>query len=131
MVWEAPHEEGSNVATTAGPLDIEEDTRDGIAVLTVEGELDLSSAPDLCARLTALRGERFVVDLSRVGFCDSSGLRALLGEAHECRIMGGRSVVVTPSRGQVHALFELTGLATMLEVADDVEAAVARLRPAS
>ena len=113
--------------TTAGLLEIEEHTEDGVAVLVAEGELDLATAPQLCACLLAHRGERFVVDLTGVGFCDSSGLRALLGEAHEGRIVGGRSVVVVPPSGQVRNLIDLTGLATMLEVTDDLAVAVRRL----
>jgi anti-anti-sigma factor len=116
------------LVTTAGTLEIEESTQDGVPVLSVEGELDLASAPGLCKCLTAHRGKRFVVDLSHVMFCDSSGLRALLGEAHESRIMGGRQVVVIPSRGQVRTLIEMTGLTDVLEVADDRAGAVGRLQ---
>ena len=116
------------MVTTAGLLEIEETTQDGVSVLALEGELDLASAPDLCACLMAHRGERLVVDLSHVMFCDSSGLRALLGEAHECRIMGGRSVVVIPPEGQVRSLIDLTGLASVLEVTEDLGGAVGRLQ---
>jgi anti-anti-sigma factor len=116
------------LVTTAGSLEIEETTHDGVPVLAVAGELDLASAPDLCRRLTAHRGERFVLDLSHLMFCDSSGLRALLGEAHECRIMGGRSVLVIPPRGQVRSLVEMTGLTVALEVSEDLDSAVGRLR---
>jgi anti-anti-sigma factor len=115
------------VTTAIGQLEIQEHSQDGVPVLSVEGEVDLASAPDLCACLAAHRGERFVVDLTQVAFCDSCGLRALLGEAHESRIMGGRSVVVIPSRGQVRNLIDMTGLATMIEVTGDLDAAVARL----
>jgi anti-anti-sigma factor len=109
-------------------LEIEETSQDGVCVLAFEGELDLATAPRFCAWLTAHRGQRFVVDLSHVGFCDSSGLRALLGEAQECRIAGGRSVVVIPSAGHVRTLIDLTGLASTLEVTDDLGVAVARLQ---
>jgi anti-anti-sigma factor len=115
------------VTATLGLLGIEEHNQDGVPVLAVEGELDLASAPSLCTRLMTHRRERFVVDLSHVGFCDSSGLRALLGEAKECRIMGGRSIVVVPAKGPVRNLLDLTGVTSVLEVTEDREAAVARL----
>jgi anti-sigma B factor antagonist len=116
------------MAISAGQLRIQETTRDGVPVVVVAGDVDLATAPELCTRLGQLRGRRFVVDLSRVGFCDSTGLRALLGEAREGRIMSGRCVLVAPAEGQVRRLFELTGMATLLEVVEDVSAGVARLR---
>ena len=113
--------------TMAG-LEIEETAHDGVNVLSVAGELDLATAPDLCTCLKAHRRERFVVDISRILFCDSSGLRALLGEAHECRVAGGRSVVVIPSEGQVRQLFDMTGLSSSPGVTDDFSAAVGQLQ---
>ena len=109
-------------------LRIQETTRNDVVVVVVSGELDLATAPDLCMRLTRNRGARFVVDLSRVGFCDSSGLTALLGETREGRIAGGRCVLVAPQAGQVRRLFDLTGMGEVLEVVDDVNAGVTRLR---
>ena len=116
------------MTATIGRLDIQERTQDGVPVVAVTGDLDLATAPQLCACLGTHRGERFVVDFSRVGFCDSTGLRALLGEARECAIMTGRSIIVAPSDGQVLRLFELTGLTDVLEITADVDAAVALLR---
>ena len=113
--------------TMAG-LEIEETARDGVRILTIGGELDLATAPDLCTCLKAHRRERFVVDISRLAFCDSSGLRALLGEAHECRVAGGRSFVVIAAEGQVRQLFDMTGLSSLTNVTDDLSAAVERLQ---
>src|SRR3954453_11687026 len=53
--------------------------RDGENVLEVNGALDLSSAPSLCARIEATFGGpagRLLIDLSGLEFCDSAGLRA-------------------------------------------------------
>lgn len=50
-------------------------------VLAVSGELDYASAPelrDLVARLTLLPGQRLVLDLRGMEFCDSSGITALI-----------------------------------------------------
>ena len=109
-------------------LEIEETARDGVSILSVAGELDLATAPDLCTCLKAHRRERFVVDVSRILFCDSCGLRALLGEARECRVAGGHSIVVIPSEGQVRQLFDMTGLSSIDGVTDDFAAAVEHLQ---
>jgi len=98
---------------------------DGTCTLAVHGELDLRTAPDLCARLQAHRGDRVLVDLTHLDFCDSCGLRALIGEARESRIAGGRMSVVAATEGPVRRLLEVTGLTEALGVHGDVEQALA------
>ena len=58
----------------------------GCAVLAVVGEIDLSNSAKLGAALerARMRGTPLVVDLSRVEFCDVSGLRALLVAHQRC-----------------------------------------------
>jgi anti-sigma B factor antagonist len=87
-------------------------------VVAVTGELDLKTAPDLCRRLGAQRGRHVVVDLSELAFCDSCGLRALLGEARETAFEGGRLDVVAPTGTAVRRLLEVTGCLETLHVRD-------------
>ncbi|GAA3020535.1 STAS domain-containing protein [Streptomyces fulvorobeus] len=50
-------------------------------VLGIIGELDHTTAPqlrDLLATLTLQPGQRLVLDLGRMQFCDSSGITALI-----------------------------------------------------
>src|SRR5687768_6843398 len=94
------------------PLAIDERDVDGVRVLEVQGELDLASAPLLCRRLDAARAQRvrrLVVDLTRLAFCDSTGLRALMGAGNEIRVDGGRFAVACPTDGAVARLFDVTG----------------------
>jgi anti-anti-sigma factor len=112
------------MATTVGALRILELTRYGVVVLAIEGDLDLQTAPELCSRLTPRRGARIVLDASRLGFCDSCGLRAIMGEARETAIAGGHLVVVAPTGGSARRLFELTGLAEVVDVAEDRPTAI-------
>jgi anti-sigma B factor antagonist len=102
-----------------------EDDVDGTWTLGVHGELDLNTAPDLCARLETHRGEHVLVDLTDLEFCDSCGLRALIGEAREARFAGGRLSVVAPTEGPVRRLLEMTGLTEALGVHGDVAQALA------
>src|SRR5215207_5857951 len=80
---------------------------DGVDVLEVGGELDLWTAPALCARIEDSAHEpaaRILVDLSQVQFCDSTGLRAVAGAVREARLRPARVVVVRPLReGAAHA----------------------------
>jgi anti-sigma B factor antagonist len=101
----------------AGGLGITERDVDGVGVLGAAGELDLGSATELCARLDAARDAGYrllLVDLTRLEFCDSSGLRALIGAAAEALASAGRVVVVPPVDGAVARLFALAGAGEVL-----------------
>jgi anti-sigma B factor antagonist len=97
-------------------------------VIAVSGELDLATAPRLCVAISAARtrgSRRVLVDLSETTFCDSSGLRALIGEHRELQVQGGRMGVVCPSGdGPVARLFEMTGTHELLAVRDSADAAL-------
>jgi anti-sigma B factor antagonist len=111
-------------------FEVFEEQRDGMLVLSVSGELDLATAPDLCMRLTRLRMARrpvVVIDLTDLRFCDSTGLRALLGEAREARIAGGRLSVIVPPGSAVRRLLDLTGADEVLGVHDDADQAMSAL----
>src|SRR5215212_1077361 len=88
-------------------------------ILRVTGDLDLATYPLLEAPLYALQmdGKRnIVLDLSEVGFIDSTGLRVLSGAELRARLRGG-CVLIRGASDQALSLFELTGLdeALMIE----------------
>ncbi|HET9600200.1 MAG TPA: STAS domain-containing protein, partial [Acidimicrobiales bacterium] len=69
--------------TDDGPADlvVEVTAEDGVPVLVIRGELDAYSAPTLDAAVTKVLdggAARLVLDLSDVGFIDSSGLRSMI-----------------------------------------------------
>jgi anti-sigma B factor antagonist len=81
-------------------------------VLDVGGEIDLSTAPGLRARIEQLiRGgtRRLVVSLEHVGFLDSTGLSALVSARKGMREVGGRMALIC-SRESVLKVFTVTGL---------------------
>src|SRR5215218_1028765 len=82
------------MATPAShPFEIREHDAGPAHVIAMRGELDLATAPRLCVRIDAARHEgtrRMVVDLTTAGFCDSVGLRALIGSHQEMAAQGGR-----------------------------------------
>ena len=62
------------------------------ASVTVRGELDVSTAPELADRAGRSRREgtmEVVLDLEETSFLDSSGLRALIGARHVFGDAGG------------------------------------------
>jgi anti-anti-sigma factor len=71
---------------------------DGCRVLLLEGEVDMSSAPTFVQALAECDGaEHLVVDLSAVGYIDSSGLHALERAREQFEHRGGRLTLRAPS----------------------------------
>jgi anti-sigma B factor antagonist len=104
-----------------------------VPIVRVRGELDISTVAQLARALhlaatgAARKPPRLVVDLMGLEFCDSSGLRALIGAVKEVQVLGGRAVLAVERDGVVDRLLELSGLREFLRVCDSVEVAVARL----
>ncbi|MDQ5975842.1 MAG: anti-sigma factor antagonist [Actinomycetota bacterium] len=111
-------------------VDFTVETREvgGITVVVVAGELDAHSAPTLDAVLSPLsqrhEGE-LVVDLSSVGFIDSTGLGILVSTLKHVRESDGRLdvVVATP---RVLKVFSLTGLDVVIPLHATLDGALAR-----
>jgi anti-sigma B factor antagonist len=97
-----------------------------VGVLRLSGELDIATSGTLRQSLTALRDDGFrkvVLDLGGVTFCDSTGLGTVATTAR--RLMeGGGTLVVLGLRPDVEAVFALSGLTSVLPVADTLEHAV-------
>ena len=101
--------------------------RDGCAVLSVSGEVDLATAPQLRQQLVDLvtDGHRcIVVDLSGTDFLDSTGLGALVAGLKRLRAHDGemRVVCTTP---RVRKVFELTHVDRVLPLFESVDEACA------
>jgi anti-sigma B factor antagonist len=115
---------------SADGLSVQERDEAGVRVLSVSGELDIATAPELCARLDAgrtMRRPRLLVDLTDVDFCDSTGLRALLGAASEVRAHGGRFAIVCTPSGGVARLLEVVGASEWMGIHADPESGLAAL----
>lgn len=97
----------------------------GRNVMRVKGEIDLSTAPVLEARLDELEDAGTVVlDLSDVTFIDSTGLRVILAADSRRREREQSFPIVAPD-GPVLRLFQLTGVDVRLALFDSVDAAAA------
>jgi anti-sigma B factor antagonist len=99
-----------------------------VPVVRVRGELDLSTAPELCGTVERTADNRcLLIDLSELTFCDSTGLRALVGAVREIEINGGRAALVAPPGGAMDRVLQLSGLGEFLHVAPSVDVAAKRL----
>lgn len=104
-------------------------------LVEVSGEVDLHTAPSLRAALDgvlaeASAGDDVLVDLSAVGFMDSTGLGELVG-AHKALARRDGRLHVVVGNDRVARLLSLTALDDVLEVHRDRSAALASLADGS
>jgi anti-sigma B factor antagonist len=88
----------------------------GRVVVGLAGELDMASAEMFEQALAAEDLERepmIVLDLQRLDFIDSTGLRVVLAALDRCRERG-QEFAITPGSQQVQRLLRITGVAEHL-----------------
>jgi anti-anti-sigma factor len=81
--------------------------------IVLDGELDLSSAPEFIAALQDLLAERpeeLEIDLREITFLDSTGLRTLLIASDEARRAAIPLYVIPSASEQIRMVFEITNL---------------------
>ena len=102
---------------------------DDVAVVAVRGEIDVYTAPKLRERLLEVISEghnRVVVDLTEVGFLDSTGLGVLVGALKRVRGNSGE-LTLAGVHERIRKIFDITGLTTVFGVHDSVQDAIAAL----
>jgi anti-sigma B factor antagonist len=109
-------------------LDVETGKRGDASVLTLQGEIDVYTAPRLRQAIIDLveGGERnIVVDMEKVDFLDSTGLGVLVGGLKRVKTREGNLSLVA-SQEKILKIFEITGLDKVFPIAGTVEEALAR-----
>lgn len=108
-------------------LQFETRVQDDVPVLSVAGEIDVYSAPELREKLLELfRGEHTtaVVDLTDVSFVDSTGLGVLVSGLKRFREAGGDLPLVV-TQPQILKVLEITGLSSVFAVHSTLAGALA------
>lgn len=92
-------------------------TKDGAEYTFLpEGRLDTITSPDLESEINEVIGDatKLTLDLSKLDYISSAGLRVLLGALQDMEGKGEMVVCnLTPS---VHEVFELTGFARLFNI---------------
>ena len=99
----------------------------GVAVVQVEGQLIVGNRQELKELLQAAldKGERrILIDFSRTGYIDSSGLGALVTIYKKIREAGGE-LRLSGLNEDLRSLFELTKLDTLFAIAETPQQALA------
>jgi anti-sigma B factor antagonist len=106
-----------NLPSPATAVDVTADAAG--ATLKVDGDLDLASAPLLMDRtipVLAPGGGELTVDLTGVGFCDSSGITALIRLRQLCDQSGWRLRTVNLQPPVRRIVVDFGGLGDYLNV---------------
>ena len=103
---------------------------DGVAVVTVTGDVDVATCAALRdSLLQVIAGENFrglVVNLAGVSFIDSTGIGVLVGAWRRTKATDGDLALASPSR-QAQSVLDATGLTKVLSIYRREEEAVQAL----
>ena len=119
------------------PFEVEtQEIEGGVTVLTIRGELDMNTAPDLERSLDAASAQEspaILIDLSECEFIDSTGVALIIRAWQKVDRDGGdgngRLVLCCPN-SQVRRLLDITGVESSISMHDSVEDARAELQGA-
>ena len=102
----------------------------GVRVLRADGDLDVSAAPDLLARVEDLveGADGLVLDLRLVTFLDSAGVRLINRFARECGRRGMGFAAVAPTRGGPRRVLEIVGFGPPL-IVEELSTAIDAVSP--
>jgi anti-sigma B factor antagonist len=113
-----------------GFLEVSEDVLDdGVRVLRVTGDVDFDVAPELKQRIVGRveAGDRkLIIDLSGVGFIDSTAIGVLVAALKRLRDAGG-SLMVVCNNEDVRSIFATVGLESVIPLHRSDEDAFAAL----
>ena len=107
-------------------MEIKINYKNGIGIISIKGELDAQSAPDLQGFFQEHLGKEtlnFVADLQGLAYSSSAGIRIFLGMARDTRRKQGdlRMAAVQP---QVDKIFNLSKFDKIVRIFDTVEDAI-------
>jgi anti-anti-sigma factor len=118
------------------PFDVEkEELEGGIHAITVRGELDMNTAPQLEGALDEVLGDpgaSLMLDLCQCEFIDSTGIALIVRAWQQLdRGAGGDGqgrLVLCSHNHQVRRLLQITGVESSISMHEQRDAALAELR---
>ncbi len=108
-------------------FEVHEHSHEKVEVISVVGEIDLATAPELRAvldRVLDAGAASLIVDLSGTTFIDSTALGVLIG-AWKRTQNEGRTMSVVASDPRILRVFEITGLTDLFPLHGSLDEAMA------
>jgi stage II sporulation protein AA (anti-sigma F factor antagonist) len=107
-------------------MDVDTRKEGNVTVVSVAGKLDAVTSPAFEQRVRGTidaGNHAIVVDLTRLDYISSAGLRALLVLAKQVKAKGGKACLANVS-SDVRSVFEMSGFGAIFELVDSVAVGV-------
>lgn len=100
----------------------------GITRVELEGRMDIAGAAAVDMKMNLLAGsaKKLLIDLKKVEFLGSMGLRSIVIPARAVHSRGGKVVLFAPNE-MVESVLKTAGIDTLIPVRHDLDAAIAVL----
>ncbi len=121
-----------NATLNPAPFEVQSEEREGAYVISVKGELDLSTAPRLEHELDAAGAApdtSLLMDFSACEFIDSTGIALIVRVWQRLdRDRDGGRLLLCCVTDQVRRLFDITGIESSIPIYESRDEALAALR---
>ncbi len=107
-------------------MKIQEEKLNDVSVCTVDGEINITTSPELRKAFDGIIGrqeKKVLVDFSRVSYIDSSGLATLIEMFQRLKKIDGRMRFSNLDQ-KVKNVFEITKLHKLFEIFDNRQSAL-------
>lgn len=106
-----------------------EEMAGGVTRVILDGRLDIEGAAAVDLQMNVIAGSKkaVLVDLQKVSFLGSMGLRALVAPARAIKSRGGKMVLFGPSE-MVEKVLKTSGVDTMIPIHHELQSALAALQ---
>ena len=108
-------------------MEVKSFEKEGVLVFQVDGEINISTSPELKKQFEKQPAKKVVVDLLKVNYIDSSGLATLVEILKRTKMQGG-TLGLSGLSDKVKSLFEITKLDKLFLVAATQDDAVNRVK---
>ena len=108
-------------------MEVKSFEKDGVLVFQVDGEINISTSPELKKQFEKQSSKKVVVDLLKVNYIDSSGLATLVEILKRTKMQGGM-LGLSGLSDKVKSLFEITKLDKLFQVSATQDDAVSRVK---
>jgi anti-anti-sigma factor len=106
-----------------------EELADGITRIALDGRLDIAGAAAVDLKMNVIAGgaKKLLIDLQKVSFLGSMGLRSIVLPARAVHSRGGKVVLFAPDQ-MVESVLKTSGIDSLLPIHHDMAAAIAALQ---
>src|SRR5215469_1537290 len=106
-----------------------EELAGGVTKVVLDGRLDIAGAQAIDLKMNVIAGSKtaVLVDMQRVEFIGSMGLRALVAPARAIKSRGGRMVLFAPTE-MVEQVLKASAIDTVIPIHHEFQSAVAALQ---